>query len=127
LWQALTLARRGHQVRLVEASAAPFADAASSYAGAMLGPYCETEVYAPVVTELGLEALELWRRTFPGTALNGTLVVAAGRDAGEIEHFARLTEGHRRLGGDAIAALEPDLAARFSAGLLYPREGHLEP
>ena len=44
LWQALTLARRGHRVRLVERSAEPFADAASAYAGAMLGPFCETEV-----------------------------------------------------------------------------------
>jgi glycine oxidase len=127
LWQALTLARRGHRVRVVEASAAPFADAASSYAGAMLGPYCETEVYAPVVLELGLESIGLWRAAFPGTVVNGTLVVAAGRDSGEIEHFARLTKGHQRLGGDAIAKLEPDLAGRFSQGLLYPQEGHVEP
>jgi glycine oxidase len=127
LWQALTLVRRGYRVRLVDASAAPFADAASSYAGAMLGPYCETEVYAPVVLELGLESIGLWRAAFPGTVVNGTLVVAGGRDSGEIEHFARLTEGHQRLGGDAIARLEPDLAGRFSQGLLYPQEGHVEP
>jgi glycine oxidase len=127
LWQALTLCRRGHRVRLVEASAAPFAAAASSYAGAMLGPFCETEVYAPVVTELGLESMELWRAAFPGTAFDGTLVVAAGRDASQLEHFARLTEGHERLDGAGIAGLEPDLAGRFASGLLYPGEGHVEP
>jgi glycine oxidase len=127
LWQALTLARRGHRVRLVEASAAPFADAASGYAGAMLGPFCETEVYAPVVTALGLESMRLWRETLPGTVLNGTLVVAAQRDAREVEHFARLTEGHERIGGEAVARLEPDLAGRFSSGLFYAQEGHLEP
>jgi glycine oxidase len=127
LWQALTLARRGHRVRLIEASAAPFAAAASSYAGAMLGPFCETEVYAPVVTALGLESMRLWRDTFPGTVLNGTLVVAAARDAREVEHFARLTEGHDRLDGEAIARLESDLAGRFGAGLLYAQEGHLDP
>jgi glycine oxidase len=127
LWQALTLARRGHRVRLVEASERPFADAASSYAGAMLGPFCETEVYAPAVTELGLESMGVWLETFPGTVTNGTLVVAAGRDVGEVEHFARLTEGHQRLGGAAIAQLEPDLAGRFASGLLYAREGHVEP
>jgi glycine oxidase len=127
LWQALTLARRGHRVRLVEASAAPFADAASGYAGAMLGPFCETEVYAPVVTALGLESMRLWRETFPGTVLNGTLVVAAARDAREVEHFARLTEGHERVDGEAVAGLEPDLAGRFASGLLYAQEGHLEP
>ena len=127
LWQALTLARRGHRVRLVEASAAPFADAASGYAGAMLGPFCETEVYAPVVTALGLESMRHWRETFPGTVLNGTLVVAAARDTREVEHFARLTEGYERTDGEAIARLEPDLAGRFSSGLLYAQEGHLEP
>jgi glycine oxidase len=127
LWQALTLARRGHRVRLVEASAAPFAAAASSYAGAMLGPFCETEVYAPVVTEMGLRSLGLWRDAFPGTVVNGTLVVATGRDRNEIEHFAHLTEGHERLDANAIAGLEPDLAGRFSSGLFYRQEGHVEP
>ncbi len=74
LWQALTLARRGHRVRLVERSTEPFADAASAYAGAMLGPFCETEVYAPVVRDLGLRSIGLWRETFPGTVVAGTLV-----------------------------------------------------
>jgi len=56
LWQALTLARRGHRVRLIEQSAEPFARAASRYAGAMLGPYCETEAAAPVIRDLGLKS-----------------------------------------------------------------------
>ncbi|MBO0766612.1 MAG: FAD-dependent oxidoreductase [Hyphomicrobiaceae bacterium] len=127
LWQALTLARRGHRVRLMEASAAPFAAAASRYAGAMLGPYCETEMYAPVVTELGLQALDLWRAIYPSTVMNGTLVVAPSRDIHEIEHFARLTAGHQRVDSAVIAKLEPDLAGRFSSGLFYRQEGHLEP
>jgi glycine oxidase len=127
LWQALTLARRGHRVRLIEASAAPFAEAASTYGGAMLGPFCETEVYAPVVTALGLESMGLWRQTFPGTVVNGTLVVATGRDVRELEHFARATEGHQRIDAEAIARLEPDLAGRFATGLHYAEEGHLEP
>lgn len=127
LWQALTLARRGHRVRLVEASATPFADAASSYAGAMLGPFCETEVYAPVVTALGLESMGLWREAFPGTVANGTLAVAAGRDTRELEHFARQTGGYERIDGAALGRLEPDLAGRFASGLFYAQEGHVEP
>ncbi len=127
LWQALTLARRGHRVRLVEASAEPFAAAASSYAGAMLGPFCETEVYAPVVTALGLESMALWHSIYPATVMNGTLVTAAGRDAAEVEHFARLTQGYERIGSTALARLEPDLAGRFASGLHYPKEGHLDP
>src|SRR5262249_57013265 len=117
--EACTLAGRGHRVRLLEASPVPFADAASGFAGAMLGPFCETEVYAPVVTALGLESMRLWRDTFPGTVVNGTLVVAAGRDARELEHFARLTDGHERIHSQPIARLATDLPARLSSGLLY--------
>ena len=93
----------------------------------MLGPFCETEVYAPVVRDLGLKSIELWRETFPGTGLEGTLVVAGARDKSEVEHFARLTEGHERVDGDAIARLEPDLEGRFGAGLFYAQEAHVAP
>lgn len=127
LWQALTLARKGHRVRLVERSAEPFADAASAYAGAMLGPFCEKEVYAPVVRDLGLKSIGLWRETYPGTVIEGTLVIAGARDKAEVDHFARLTEGHERIDGDAIARLEPDLAGRFGAGLFYAQEAHVAP
>jgi glycine oxidase len=127
LWQALTLAQRGHRVRLIERAATPFAGAASSLAGAMLAPYCETETAAPVVLDLGLKSLGLWRQTFPATVLNGTLVLAGARDKGELAHYARLTQGHRRLDGPAIATLEPDLAQRFEQGLFYAEEGHVEP
>jgi glycine oxidase len=125
LWQALTLRRRGHHVRLVEQSAEPFAQAASSYAGAMLGPFCETEAAAPVIRDLGLKSMDLWRETFPGTILNGTLVVAATRDKAEVDRFARLTEGHEALDEPGIGTLEPDLAGRFTSGLFYPGEGHV--
>ena len=81
LWQALTLARRGHRVRIVERAAEPFALSASAYAGAMLAPYCETEAAAPVILDLGLEGIRLWRENFQGIATEGTLVVAAARDA----------------------------------------------
>jgi glycine oxidase len=47
LWQALTLARRGFSVRLIERSVEPFAQSASALAGAMLAPYCEAEAAAP--------------------------------------------------------------------------------
>jgi glycine oxidase len=127
LWQALTLARRGHRVRLIERAMTPFAGAASSFAGAMLAPYCETETAAPVVLDLGLRSLALWRNTFPAAVWNGTLVLAAARDKGELAHYARLTQGHRRVDASAIADLEPDLAQRFDQGLLYAGEGHVEP
>ncbi|MDX2205108.1 MAG: FAD-dependent oxidoreductase [Hyphomicrobiaceae bacterium] len=127
LWQALLLARAGHPVRLVERSAEPFAQAASFYAGAMLGPFCETEAQATEVREPGLAAIEMWRREVPATHVAGTLVVAPARDLTELDRFARLTEGHRAVDADAIRTLEPDLGDRFARGLFYPQEGHMAP
>jgi glycine oxidase len=63
----------------------------------------------------------------PTTVVNGTLVLAGARDKGELAHYARMTQGHRRLDGQAIASLEPDLAQRFEQGLFYAEEGHVEP
>jgi glycine oxidase len=127
LWQAFTLARNGHQVRLIEASPAPFAEAASRLAGAMLAPYCESEGTEPVIAELGAEAIRLWREVFPGAQQNGTLVVAAPRDLPELGRFARMTSNFERIGGAGIAALEPAFAGRYSQALFYPSEAHLEP
>lgn len=127
LWQALVLARRGHRVRLVERSAQPFAGAASALAGAMLAPYCEAEAAEPIVRDLGLKSMALWRATYPGVTGNGTLVVAGMRDRAELLRFARMTEGHERVDRGALEALEPGLSDRFSEGLHYPAEGHMVP
>jgi len=127
LWQALTLARRGFSVRLIERSAEPFADAASSYGGAMLGPYCEGEGAEPVIRDLGLRSVALWKQTYPGLVGNGTLVVAGARDRAELSRFARMTEGFDKLDAEELDALEPGLEGRFAAGLYYPGEAHLSP
>lgn len=127
LWQALTLARAGHRVRLIEASAAadPFAAGASRHAGAMLAPDCEAEAAPEIVRAYGHHGLALWRQTYPDLVCAGTLVVAAARDRSELTRFARVTSGHRTLENNDIAALEPDLAGRFAAGLHFPAEAHM--
>ena len=127
LWQALTLARRGHDVTLSERSATPFADACSPYAGAMLAPRCEEECAEPIVRELGERSIALWRETYPGTVVNGTLIVAPARDRVLIDRFARMTQGGERLDQEALSRLEPDLATRFASALYYPGEAHLAP
>lgn len=127
LWQALTLARAGHAVTLYERSAAPFAEACSPYAGAMLAPRCEEESAEPIIRELGLRSIALWRKTYPGTKANGSLVVAPPRDQTLLARFARMTHGAERLDADALKALEPDLGKRFPAALYYPDEAHLAP
>lgn len=127
LWQAFLLARAGHRVRLVDKAQDPFAGSASSYAGAMLGPFCETEAQAAEVRAPGLEAIALWQQHVPETVVAGTLVVAPPRDLPDLDRFARLTEGHEAVDADALARLEPDLAHRFARGLFYRQEGHVAP
>ena len=127
LWQALTLARRGHKVTLCERSPAPFAHACSLYAGAMLAPNCEKETAELIVRDLGHRGLALWRATYPGAIANGTLVVAFKRDCAELDRFARMTEGHQRLSAAELARAEPALVDRFAGGLYYAEEGHLSP
>lgn len=127
LWQALTLARSGHDVTLYERSTEPFADGCSLYAGAMLAPRCEEESAEAIVRDLGKRGIALWRETYPGTIAGGTLVVALHRDRAELDRFARMTGGHQRLSAAELAALEPVLSDRFAGALYYEEEAHLAP
>jgi len=127
LWQALTLARRGHDVTLHERSAEAFAESCSVYAGAMLAPRCEEESAEPVIGVLGRRGVALWRETYPGTIANGTLVVALARDRAELDRFARMTEGHQWLPANELAAFEPGLIDRFTGVLYFAEEAHLAP
>jgi glycine oxidase len=127
LWAARTLALRGHIVRLIETSKTPFEQSASRYAGAMLAPYCEAEAAEPIVRDLGIEALALWRAAFPAAAFHGSLVLAQPRDRAELLRFARLTQAHETVDEARLEALEPDLAGRYASALFYPGEGHMAP
>jgi glycine oxidase len=127
LWQALTLARRGHKVTLAERSAERLTDACSPYAGAMLAPCCEEESAEPIVRELGERGIALWKASYPGIVAKGSLVVAPPRDRVLLDRFARMTLGAERLDGEALAALEPELSPRFGTALYYPSEAHLNP
>jgi glycine oxidase len=125
LWQALTLARAGHRVRLIEVSAEPFADAASFYGGVMLAPEREAETAPAMLRQLGREGVAVWRNFYPALKSNGSIVIAAARDRGELDRFARRTQGHRLLDGAELGTLEPDLADRFTSALYFPEEAHM--
>lgn len=125
LWQALTLARAGYRVRLLEASAEPFANAASLYAAVMLAPEREAETAPSLLRRLGHEGVRLWREVYPGLKCAGSLVLAGARDRAELDRFARRTEGHERLDAKALTALEPDLEGRFASALYFPEEAHM--
>jgi glycine oxidase len=93
----------------------------------MLAPYCEGEPGHELALKLGLEALPLWREHYSETAARGTLVVAAARDRADLERFASLTQGHRRLTAAQLSELDPALQSRFGDGLFFPDEAHVEP
>ena len=124
---ALERAERGASVELLERAPELAAAGCSGFAGGMLAPWCERENSAPLIAALGAESLAWWRARFPGTVVNGTLVVAHARDTGELLQFARRTAQFESVSGETIAALEPDLAGRFSQGLYFAEEGHLDP
>ncbi|QIG93920.1 MULTISPECIES: FAD-dependent oxidoreductase [unclassified Bradyrhizobium] len=126
-WHALLLAEAGRAVTLHERSDAAMTESTSHFAGGMLAPWCEAEASEPVISRLGIRALDLWRQHFPKTPFNGSLVVAHPRDRADFERFARLTTNHRRLDAQEVSALEPSLEGRFRDGLFYPDEGHVEP
>src|SRR5882757_4182982 len=124
---AVELAERGAVVEVLERGEALGSSSCSWYAGGMLAPWCELESAEPLVARLGGESLAWWQRRFPGTALNGSLVVAHGRDAADLAQFSRRTERFEWLDGEGIAALEPDLSGRFNQALYFREEGHLDP
>ncbi len=124
---ALELARRGLAVEVVERRA-DIGLGASHWAGGMIAPYCEREAAEEIVLTSGLLAADWWDDAVPGLVQRqGTLVLANPRDLADLKRFASRTRGHRWLGEDEIAELEPDLAGRFGTGLFFSEEAHLDP
>jgi glycine oxidase len=124
---AVELAERGADVEVVDRGEKLGASGCSWYAGGMLAPWCELESAEPLIAKLGTESIAWWRERFPGTVLNGSLVVAHGRDAGELANFSRRTEKFDWLDGESVGSLEPDLRGRFNKALFFKDEGHLDP
>ncbi|HUF56451.1 MAG TPA: FAD-dependent oxidoreductase [Thermohalobaculum sp.] len=124
---ATRLAEAGEEVTVVDRARGLGPEQCSWWAGGMLAPWCEGETAEPTVVELGRQAADWWDARTGGINRQGTLVLAAGRERGELRRFARRTGGHEPVGADAIARLEPDLAGRFPDGLFFAGEAHLDP
>ena len=124
---AVELAERGADVEVLERGDTLGASACSWFAGGMLAPWCELESAEPLIARLGTESIAWWRQHVPQTVSNGSLVIAHGRDTGELANFSRRTERFEWLDGERIGALEPDLRGRFGKALFFAEEGHLDP
>lgn len=122
LCAATALAEAGHPVEVIAPRDAP--PPVSELAGGMLAPFCEGEAATEEVVTRGQMAADWWAARVPGVVRRGTLVVAAHRDASELDRFARATRGH---GFADPGALEPELSGRFTRGLFYEDEAHLDP
>lgn len=123
---AAELVSRGHALRLYERGPGPGPQACSWWAGGMLAPFCEAATAEPSVLAHGRAAPDWWQSMGVDVQRRGTVVVAPSRDRGELERFERRTQGHRRLGAEALSTLEPDLSAH-ARGLFYEQEAHLAP
>ncbi|MBV1834274.1 glycine oxidase ThiO [Novacetimonas pomaceti] len=123
---AVTLAERGARV-VVHERGPRIGSGASWKAGGMLAPWCEAESATPEVTRQSLSSLDWWDAHVPDVVRNGTLVLAPARDVGEIARFGRRTSHFRAIGEKELAELEPELADRFSRGLFFEHEGHVNP
>jgi glycine oxidase len=124
---ASELTARGANVHLFDRHEVIGPHACSWWAGGMLAPYCEGETAPEIVTRLGLNSANWWQAQGVQVTRNGSLVIALGRDARELDRFARRTREHRMLSADELGALEPDLHGRFARALHFPTEAHLSP
>ena len=124
---ATELVARGYEVSVTDPHPDPGPHHCSWWAGGMLAPWCEGESAEEPVERLGIEALDWWKRHTGMVQQRGTLVVAPGRDTGELSRFARRSRNHRTVDAAGIAELEPDLADRFRTGLFFADEAHLSP
>lgn len=126
LTSALELARAGARVRVYEACPEIGVGSVARFAGGMLAPWCEGESTEDEVITLGAAAANWWADITPVTR-RGTLVIAPPRDRAELARFGRRCYGFRELARGEIDALEPALAGRFSRGLFFEKEAHLDP
>lgn len=124
---AVELAEQGATVDVVDRGDRLGSSCCSWYAGGMLAPWCELANAELMVARLGSESIEWWRRRFPATSRSGSLVVALGRNAGELMQFSRRVERFEWVRGEDIGALEPALTGRFEQALYFKDEGHLDP
>ena len=111
-WQALLFAQAGHDVTLHERSDEAMTLSTSHWAGGMLAPWCESEIAEPIISRLGLRALDLWRQELPDTPFNGSLVVA---HQPRPQRFRTLCAAHLRPSAARRARRSPNSNPRWRA------------
>ncbi|MDY6945074.1 MAG: FAD-dependent oxidoreductase [Pseudomonadota bacterium] len=124
---AVEFAQRGADVEVFEQAPGFGPQGCSWFAGGMLAPWCECDHCAELVATFGERSIAWWTRQVPALARRGSLVVAHGRHSSELLGFSRRTRRYQWLDAAAIGELEPALAGRFTRGLFFKDEAHLDP
>lgn len=141
-WQ---LAARGHEVHLCDRDDGSGEQSAGWMAAAMLAPYSEMLSAEPVVFQQGRAALQRWPElvallgeitgtntvTTVPVQFKGSVVVAHGQDAADLQRFQQRLLRCPELPADSVLSLnhqqlgelEPELAQVFRSGIYLPEEG----
>lgn len=138
LW-ALALRRAGWDVTLFDRDTEAGTLACTWTGAGMIAPYCELEAAEQWVTSLGVRSMEHWPEWLQYLAEpvyfkgGGSLVVAHPADRIELQRLQRRVTDHaprpdimRPVAASEIRELEPELAERFSSGLYFPFEQHMD-
>lgn len=129
------LAREGHAVRLYEKSSREAPASAAHVAAAMLAPLSEYPDCEPRIWELAQTSIVQWPAILDQLqvpyAFDGSIAVAHPQDASLLAKLKRTLRraelaGVEELTEARFATLEPELAGRFSSGLLLRGEGWLD-
>lgn len=136
---AFYLVEKGWQVTLFDPDDRDGKQSCGLAGAGMITPYAELEKAEPMIHQMGLVSLDLWPQLIArlkGSVFfqrEGSLVVAHRQDVQDLESFkrnvrAKLDDPNKmvEMAGLDIARLEPSLGSRFSQGVFFPDEGHIE-
>ena len=139
---ALALAKGGAQVDLFDKGGPDGVHAAARIAAAMLAPLAESAITEDSVVRMGLHSLPRWKELINDLSTpvyfqqDGTLILWHRQDASDAERFTAHLEKNcrsnadlsvpQKLDNEALRALEPGVADRFTQGLYLPNEGQLD-
>lgn len=136
---ALRLAESGWRVTLIDRDSERGEKSCSWTGAGMLSPYCEREAAEKIITDIGLDSLDRWPGVLKSLARPvyyreaGSLVVSHPGDRDEMERLRRRVldrnlrpDAMREIRTDEIRELEPEIADKFSHGLYFPFERHID-
>ncbi len=136
---AFYLKENGWQVTLFDMDDRAGMESCGLAGAGMITPYAELEKAEPVIHRMGALSLDMWPELLAQLKepvffqRKGSLVVAHRQDMRDLEIFkrnvsAKLDDSGKMIevSGPEIADLEPALGKRFSRGVFFPDEGHVE-